>query len=292
MVSITYPASKGKYSVRTVDRVALDRTRHSQQLTVRVYFPNGEGKYPVILWSHGMGFNKNHYQPLVEFWATHGYIIICANHLDAISGECVHGYELFRTDDIKFILDTLHMIEKKTLRNYNICIDSGKIGVGGHSLGAHTTQLIGGVKKKNGKTFRDKRPAAFLMISPRGTGRSLGKNSWDEFNRPALVITGTEDKSLKMRKPFTWRMEGFHGMPSHDKYLALIQDACHGFGGITGIDGWKGSGPINPKHVEAVQSISLLFWDGYLKGNEGKIQVLRSTFINEVTKEDVKITWK
>ena len=122
-----YPMEKGKYDVDTIDRIVLDRARHSQQLTVRMYFPKSEGTYPVIIWSHGLGFNKNLYQPLIEFWATHGYIIICANHLDAISGICVGGYEVFRTDDIKFIIDTLYMIENKMLGRYGICIDDSKI---------------------------------------------------------------------------------------------------------------------------------------------------------------------
>lgn len=292
MVSSTYPMAKGKYGVHIVDRIAFDRDRHAQQLSARVYFPKSGGTYPVIIWSHGLGFNKNLYQPLAEFWATHGFIIICANHLDAISGKCVDEYEEIRTRDLKFIIDELPMIVNTTLRRYDICIDNNKVGMGGHCLGAHTAQLIGGVKKKNGETFSDKRPKAFLLISPRGTGGSLDKDSWHEFDRPVLVVTGTEDKSSKMGKPYAWRMEGYHGMPPNDKFLVLIQGAHHGFGGITGIDGWRGSGPANKKHVEAVQSISLLFWNGYLKCHNEEIQVLRSMFVDNITKEDVRITWK
>jgi len=287
-----YPLSRGSFDVNIFETIALDRIRLSQKLFIRLYLPKSEGTYPVVIWSHGKGFNKDVYQPLLEFWATHGYILICANHLDAIKEISVNESEVFRTDDIKFILDTLHIIEEKSLRDHNVRIDRGNIGIGGHSLGAHTTQLLGGVKKNTGEAFRDKRPKAFLMISPRGSGGSLSKDAWADFKRPAMVITGTEDYSSKRQKPYTWRMEGFHSMPLHDKFLALVHGAYHDFGGITGIDGWKGSGPVNRKHLEAVQSISLLFWNGYLKSKKEAIQFLQSKFINKITEGVVSITWK
>ena len=46
----------------------------------------------------------------MEFWASHGYILISANHLDAVKGITDHEYEANRTDDIKFILDALDVI--------------------------------------------------------------------------------------------------------------------------------------------------------------------------------------
>jgi hypothetical protein len=287
-----YPIARGSFDANIVKTIALDRVRLSQKLLVRMYFPKNEGTYPVVIWSHGKGFNKDDYQPLLEFWATHGYILISANHLDAIKGISTKEYEVFRTDDVTFILDTLHIIEEKSLRDFNVRINLSNIGIGGHSLGAHTTQLLGGVKKKTGEEFKDNRPIAFLMISPRGTGGSLDKDSWADFKRPAMVITGTEDFSSKMKKPYTWRMEGYHRMPSHHKFLALVHGAYHGFGGITGKDGWKGSGPVNRKHMEAVQSISLLFWNSYLKSKKEAIRFLQSKFINKITEGGVTITCK
>jgi hypothetical protein len=130
------------------------------------------------------------------------------------------------------------------------------------------------------------------MISPRGRGASLGRDSWDKFNRPAMVITGTEDNSVLRKKPYTWRMDGFHAMPSKDKILVLVHSAYHGFGGITGIDGWKGSGPANRKHIEAVQTTSLLFWNGYLKNQIEAIKTLQSRFIDNTTGKEVLITCK
>jgi predicted dienelactone hydrolase len=287
-----YPIAKGSFGVEIIDTINLDRIRYLQKLSVKVYFPKIEGAYPVIIWSHGLKFNKDCYQPLLEFWASHGYILISTNHLDAVKGITDNDYEVNRTDDIKFILDALDVIEKTILRDYYVYIDRDNIGMGGHSLGAHTTQLIGGVEKNNGQTFRDKRPKAFLMISPRGSGESLSKDAWAKFDRPAMVIVGTKDSSSLRKKPYTWRMDGFQGMPLNDKYLALVQDAYHGFGGITGIDGWKGSGPVNRKHVEAVQTTSLIFWNAYLKNRKEQIQVLQSKFIDNKTEKEVLITCK
>jgi predicted dienelactone hydrolase len=108
-----YPIANGHFEVEIIDTINLDWIRQSQLLTARVYLPRVEGKYPVVVWSHGLKFNKDCYQPLLEFWATHGYIIVSANHLDAIKGITIDEYEVNRTDDIKFILDNLNVIEEK-----------------------------------------------------------------------------------------------------------------------------------------------------------------------------------
>lgn len=37
-------------------------------------------EYKLIIFSHGLGSNMNHYSALCGWWATHGYIVICVQH--------------------------------------------------------------------------------------------------------------------------------------------------------------------------------------------------------------------
>lgn len=202
-----------------------------------------------------------------------------------------------RPDDIILILDQLAHIES-LLPDFQGKFDHGRIGMGGHSFGSHTAMLIGGTQlsansfgncgnvgsiansnisggasaKSNagGKQFRNERPLAFLLLSPQGSGRALtetadfNQSAWDDFERPMMIVTGTEDKGRR-RQDHIWRSEAFkYGAPG-DKYLMVIEGGYHGFGGITGTK-FFGSGPANDSHVEWVQLSTLAFFDRYVKG--------------------------
>ena len=130
------------------------------------------------------------------------------------------------------------------------------------------------------------------MISPQGTGGLLDEDSWNSFTRPAMVITGSNDSSPISGKPYTWRLEVFEYMPPGDKYLVFIEDAYHGFGGITGNRIWAGSGPENPRHVEYVKSTTIAFWDAYLKNDERAFAYLNSDSLALETQGEARLTQK
>ena len=185
------------------------------------------------------------------------------------------------------ILDALDELQKN-VDGLAGRIDEDRIGVGGHSFGAHTSQLIGGVKLRNPVTkqfqdFSDPRPQAVLLISPQGTGESLVPQSWKSLERPALVITGTNDKSPRNGKGHLWRKEIFDHAPEGDRYLLMIDDAHHGFGGITGKRRFPGSGPASESHVNYVKSASTAFWDLFLKEANDAAPWLRTHQFSEAT---------
>lgn len=157
--------------------------------------------------------------------------------------------------------------------------------------------LIGGVKLKQPFTRKlvslaDERPRALLLISPQGTGQSLVPESWKTMTRPALIITGTKDKSPRNGKSHEWRREVFEHAPPGNCYLLMIEDAYHGFGGITGKARFPGSGPANQEHVDFVRTTSLAFWDYYLKQHRAAQPTLQTNYIAESTKKQAKLTWK
>ena len=272
-----YGSEAGPLKVYAVDTLVLDDAARGKQLQLRVTYPGGAGPFPVIVWSHGASGTKDMYQPLVRHWASHGYVCIQANHSDsrAFGRRVSNSPEMFgdwrsHPADVAFILNSLTMLEEEA-RELAGKMDHKTIGVGGHSFGAHTAQLLAGaqVTGRNGwnESHADPRPRAFLLLSPQGKGRAgegLTARSWEEMRRPFMVITGTRDYG-RNGEDWEWRTEPFLHAPEGPKYLAVVDGGWHGFGGVVGGPQYHGAGPENPDHVRYVQSLSMAFWDRYLK---------------------------
>jgi predicted dienelactone hydrolase len=140
--SALYKLTTGPHSIDMINLITLQDNKRGKELQIRVTFPKNEGKYPVIIWSHGATGTKDMYQALVKHWVSHGYLCIQANHSDSRAlgkkekNETLRDWDS-RPKDVTFILDSLDQIENeaealKNKMNQNI------IGVGGHSFGAQT----------------------------------------------------------------------------------------------------------------------------------------------------------
>lgn len=144
-------------------------------------------------------------------------------------------------------------------------IDDTRIGVGGHSFGAYTAMLIGGVTVdlggEKGRSFRDRRVTCILPISAQGTEqRGLTQGSWAGLAIPMMTITGTRDRGVG-GQGVDWRMEPYAFSPPGSKYLVVIDEANHlSFGG--------GLGPRGSGVTDVVKLTSTLFWDAFLKDSE------------------------
>ncbi|CAN5494094.1 alpha/beta fold hydrolase [soil metagenome] len=332
--------------MQATDLILHDQIR-GKDLELKVTYPEGADNFPVIVFSHGLLGSKDGYQPLVRYWAEHGYVVIQPTHYDSASFRKPTLTELrdltplfvgweSRPDDIILILDELNLIES-LLPNFAGKFDHSRIGMGGHSFGSHTSMLIGGAQlsansfgncgnassvsnigsisnsdkegtsdgakattktasNSLGKQFRDERPLAFLLLSPQGSGRALtetadfDQSAWDEFERPMMIVTGTEDNGRR-RQDYHWRSEAFKLGAPDDKYLMVIEGGYHGFGGITGTK-FFGSGPANDSHVEWVQMSTLAFFDRYVKGLPEAARFLTDGELAKVSGGAVQVSYR
>ncbi|MDJ0976469.1 MAG: alpha/beta hydrolase fold domain-containing protein, partial [Planctomycetota bacterium] len=232
-------AAAGRYTVKQVSLALTDETR-GKTLDVRVTYPTEKAAFPVIVWSHGLGGSKDAYGPLVEHWTSRGYVVVQATHSDSRflpRADRARGFSDWKNRplDVRFLLDQLETLGSR-LEGFTGTIDTKRIGMGGHSYGAHTTMLVGGgaTVGAEGRTVHgDARPKAFFVLSGQGKGELFDETTWEGITRPMYVLTGTLDTGRGGR-PFTWRTDPYTYAPKGDKYLTIIEGARHSFGGVSG----------------------------------------------------------
>jgi len=211
-----------------------------------------------------------------------------------------------RVLDVTVILDALNDLEK----NYPELagrMDHARIGVGGHSYGAFTAMLIGGTKTFGNPPLAldDPRVKAIVAMSPQGiaANRGLTADSWKDVRIPAMFMTGTRDYGADQTEGPDWHRLGFDHSPAGDKYFVLIRGANHmTFTGVASglgeqFDTNQSQPPvIDPRTGQqmypatqqsnrgsvitdrgtfaSIRSISLMFWDSYLKNKKEAKELL------------------
>jgi predicted dienelactone hydrolase len=273
--------------------VAVVETIRLGTFDVRVTYPKGDAPAPVLVFSHGLYGSKDGYQVLARFWASHGYAVIQPTHPDSLKegfkgqAEAMQAWDE-RPKQISQVIDALATIEEKT----GTKLDRERIGVGGHSFGAHTSMLVGGAVAypgllSKGTSFRDPRVKATLLISPQGVGGIFRNDSWKEYPVPALVITGSLDTSpINDTKPEN-RLDPYNLGPAGKMHLVWIEGAHHGFGGISGAR-FKGAGPPDEGQVWVVEQASLAFLDAFVKGDEAAVKWLAEGELGKTDRAKVR----
>ena len=67
----------------TAADIVLRDAQRNKDLHVKVTYPKADGKFPVIVFSHGFGGSKDTYASLTEYWAARGYVVIQPTHDDS-----------------------------------------------------------------------------------------------------------------------------------------------------------------------------------------------------------------
>jgi predicted dienelactone hydrolase len=270
------PARAATSGVGTIDDLKIQDSKRGKTLDARVNYPeSGSGPYPLIVFSHGAGASKNDYQPLMRYWAAHGYVVMQVNHED--SG--VEGMEQrskawsTRPGDLSALVDHVGDVEARVpaLKGK---IDTKHVGVAGHSFGGQTAQMMGGYKLRGQGGGRDDRVSAVVGIAPPGAGPGDSASSWSDIEVPMLTIFGTADIGSKSETPL-WRADGYKNASSQDDYLILIDNADHLLGGISETRAGKPV-PKNVDQFKLVADATTQFWDAYLRGDSAACNTFAS----------------
>lgn len=263
-------------------------TKRRRKVPVKIYFPkSGDGPFPLIIFSHGLGGSREGYEYLGRYWAAHGYVSVHLQHpgSDTALLQGTNVVEIAtnlrraaanpenainRPLDVSFAIDQLRKLnrEEPPLEHR---LDLDHIGMAGHSFGAFTTLAIAGeiFGVPGGKeiSFTDPRVKAAVVMSPpvpvnkSGLDRDFGK-----IQIPCLFMTGTEDFSpIGDTRPEDRRLP-FDHIRGTDQFLLTLKGGDHMV--FSGRERLRGGEKDRLFHRFICES-SLAFWDAYLKQNAG-----------------------
>ncbi|KAL8824843.1 MAG: hypothetical protein Q9191_004787 [Dirinaria sp. TL-2023a] len=269
-------------SVVSIGPVVLSVPGRVVDLHLRVSAPTSGRDLPIILLSHGQGFSNhlssmNGYAPLVDFWASHGFVVIQPTHLSSKSLSLdpkTPGAPVFwrsRVEDMKQILDQLDRIEAY-LPEIQGRLDRSRITVAGHSMGGHTASMLLGMRltdPEDGTIVDLAEPrikAGVLFGAPGSGGADLSAfttenypffrhPSFAEMTTPALVVAGDSDVNPRLTvRGADWHVTPYSLSPGPKSLLTLV-GGKHGLGGISGYDVAETTDE-SPERVAVVQRLT------------------------------------
>lgn len=238
------PMRKARFSVAAKNFRWHDPARR-RSLPVRIYHPSYQGgeRFPVIVFSHGLGGSIDRCSYLGHAWASRGFIVVMLQHPGSdesiwkgkvrIRRELEASYRYnwsgrTRAMDIRFALDRLERlaVEQNWLASI---MDFDRIGVGGYDLGCLAALLVSGQSPPDrGSTLHDPRVKAVLAMSPpihRPTTNY--RNVYASITIPAFFITGTEDDGIIGSTTARQRRIPFDFMETPDRYLVTLRGGDH-----------------------------------------------------------------
>lgn len=291
-----YKLAAGPEQVAEVPDIVLHDSARNKDLHMRVFYPAGPGRFPLIVFSHGASGSQECCEALTRHWVSYGYVTIQPTHEDSArlrrnSGEenirplqavrdalDMPRYWESRPKDISFVIDAIPQLEERVPALAGK-IDTDHIGVGGHSMGSYTAEAIAGalvnLPGRRGASFADRRVKAIVCLSPQGPGQfGLGENSFGGIAIPFLGVTGTRDTAGRLAT-LEWHKYPFGRSRPGDKFQMIIEGASHM--SFTGTRASPRAGAAQAQaFVEYTNAAALAFWDAFLKSDAEAKKYLES----------------
>lgn len=286
------PAHAEKATVDTILGDWTDTARANRVVPYKIYYPaDVQSARPVVIFSHGLGGNREGAEYLLRFLAENGYVAVAVQHpgsdTPAVFGELQrNGGALDRADaasklrdstspqtaierfgDIPFAIDELTKMNASDAKLRGR-LDMSHLGMSGHSFGALTTlaasgQSMGGVTSP----FEDERIKASIAYSPSKPRQGDPATAFASIRIPTFHMTGTDDRTpFDNGEPPESRQLPYRNITTADKFLIVFNRGDHMIFSGRGLRGE--SRPNDPKFHALIQKASLAYWDAYLKDNK------------------------
>ena len=306
-----YAFEQGSFEVKAVSQLFLDFQKLDKQLPIRIAYPDAEGQFPVIVFSHGMGSKGDMYKGFTDFWASHGYVVIQPTHIDSRSlgfeiksenlremySQMLH-VSVTRRQDMSFILDSLGLIQEM-VPDLKGKMDTSNLVAAGHSMGAATAMLVSGMKLVNPmdgseESSDENRFKALLMISDPGTMSLMPKDPWIGVKIPTFISTGTNDfsevGSTRVKSPFKYQVPEGLTESSAPHHYVFIEGADHYLGGL--ICRTDVPGPFQYAALKIAAAPSTTFLEAYIGNNSEAKRVMQFGNLESVTSGQATLTVK
>jgi predicted dienelactone hydrolase len=275
---------------KIVDLTVHDAARN-RDLPVRVYLPTNAVPVPVILFSHGLGGNREGSKFLGEHWAARSYVAVFLQHpgsddsiwkdkpvkdvmADMTRATSLDNF-LLRVQDVPVVLSQLEIWNAEKKHPLAGRMNLKKIGMSGHSFGAVTTQAVSGESfPAGGQRFTDARITAAIAFSPSSPKTGSAATAFGAVKIPWLLMTGTKDVAPIGNASVKSRLAVYPNLMGTPKYEVVLHNAEHSVFTDRALPGDKQ--PRNPNHHRVILALSTAFWDAYLRDDAAALTWLNS----------------
>ncbi|MFG2680599.1 alpha/beta hydrolase family protein [Streptomyces sp. NPDC048392] len=273
---LTGPAPTPTVSVKPL---VLSAPQRGEDLRVRVTAPVTGAGLPVVLFAHGFGSDLDGYAPLVDHWASGGFVVVQATHLDSKRLNIAAGDPRrtrmwrHRVQDMRRILDELATLEA-AVPGLAGRVDHRRVVAAGHSFGGQTAGILVSLRVRDPHTgiaedLSDSRVMASIQLATAGKGGDeltpfahenlpwLRDQDFSHIVAPGLVVAGDKDDlPLSTRGP-AWTTDPYT-LSRGNKSLLLVHGGEHFLGGISGHQAAETTDE-DPDRVALVQQVTLAY---------------------------------
>jgi len=257
-----------------------------------------KGRYPLVVFSHGNGGSRNQNTFWCDYLASHGYIIVSADHTGNASWTIIDGKPIRfqaaernnsaadRPLDVSYLLDKMIEWDKGADKRFKGRIDTENAAITGMSFGSFTAHWAS-----------DKDPRFKAVIAMSGA-----PPSHTNLSVPSLRMLGTEDRTLGVAGNTAIRDN--HAKHTGPSYLLELKNGGHySFTDMFKINKKFGDGvgagkrrdtnePFEFTSMEAtykiINSYSVAFLGYYLKGEKEYASFLSENHAPDLLIWDVK----
>ena len=281
-----YKASPGPCTVETVTYDWVDGARN-REVPVKIYYPKeGNGPFPIIVFSHGLGGSRDGYSYLGKHWASHGYVSVHVTHKGSDTEvwkgvENMEGAKKAMNDsiadlrnavdrplDIQFAITQMEKLNEED-SPFKGRLDMEKVGVAGHSFGAWTTLAIAGqgaaALEKTPYKFIDPRVKAAIAMSAPVPPAARKPGVFSTVTIPVFHMTGTNDTSIINDTPAEDRRLPFDRITGADQFLVTFEGGDHMV--FSGRPRAMAGGEKDDFFHNFILQSTTAFWDAYLRGD-------------------------
>jgi dienelactone hydrolase len=284
-------------TVVSVAPVTLSAPARPFPLEVRVSAPAAGTNLPVVVFSHGNGWNLDGYAPLTAFWASRGFVVVQPTHLDSRRNGIGFDHPVFpsiwteRIADLTRILDQLDTVEA-AVPGLPGRVDHSRVAATGHSWGGQTAQSLLGARildeaGEAGEDMSDARVSAGILFAATGLGGEdlhpfaqasfpFMRPSFQHLTTPTLVVAGDRDQSAMSSRGPDWFTDAYTHSPGATDLLTL-HGAEHALGGIVGYEVAETTDE-NPERVAVVQRMTTAYLRTALHVDETSWAAARAAF--------------
>lgn len=268
----------------------VDADRNDRVVPYKIYYPVNHDMtdLPVVIWSHGLGGGRDGAAFLARYIASHGYVVVHPQHAGTDTGlwegKPGHPWDVIRKThiprsasldrfhDIPFLLDCLPQF-KKDNPDIGAHMNLDLMGMCGHSFGALTTQVMGGMMfpdEQDALTrIEEDRFKAGILYSFVPMGHltdAAPEKIYGTMCLPMLFMTGTADDSPVQGSDYTYRLPVYEEAGCDKKMLLVLEGGDHMV--FTGSRGKLDTYPKRKEHEAIIKVSSLAYWDAMLKSDK------------------------